>query len=175
MAAFEAAAVWRIQAHNQYTPPAGKNNMTKLTFTASVSIQAEAADGKSLEKGSIVMQPAYSGGAMNLNGWEYPCVVEVASIRSAAALIPCRVGHGVNEEDVLGQIAIAIESGNVNAVGRVTNRESAGPRAVLGMAANGHQFQASIGGEPARKEFVPHGQSIEINGRTFSEIGRAHV
>jgi hypothetical protein len=35
------------------------------------------------------------------------------------------------------------------------------------MAAAGHQFQASIGGEPARQEFIPQGQSIEINGRTF--------
>ena len=138
----------------------------KLTFTAPCSIQAEASGG--LEKGTIVMQPAYSGGVLHLGGWDHPCVVDVATIRAAAALIPCRVGHGQLETDVLGQIAVSIDSGNVNAIGRVTNRESAGPRAVLSMASAGHQFQASIGGEPARKDFIPPGQTIDMNGRTFS-------
>ena len=137
----------------------------KIQFTGKCSIQAEASGG--LEKGTIVMQPAYSGGPLALNGWDYPCVVEVASIRAAAPLIPCRVGHGQHETDVLGQIAVSLASGNVNAAGRVTNRESPGPRAVLSMAAAGHQFQASIGGEPARKDFVPPGREIEMNGQTF--------
>ena len=95
-------------------------------------------------------------------------MVEVASIHAAADLIPCRVGHGQDEQDVLGQIAVSIDKGAVNAAGRVTNRESPGPRAVLSMAAAGHQFQASIGGEPARKEFIPPGREIEINGQTFT-------
>ena len=138
----------------------------KLTFTAPCSIQAEAGGG--LEKGTIVMQPAYSGGVLHLGGWDHPCVVDVATIRAAAPLIPCRVGHGQLETDVLGQIAVSIDSGNVNALGRVTNRESEGPRAVLSMASAGHQFQASIGGEPARKDFIPPGQTIDMNGRTFS-------
>ena len=83
--------------------------MSKLTFTAAVCIRAEAG---SLEKGTIVMQPAYSGGLLHLNGWDYPCVVEVATCRAATAL-HCRVGHGQAETDVLGQIAVTIEGGNV--------------------------------------------------------------
>ena len=138
--------------------------MSRLQFTAPITIRAEAG---SLEKGTILMQPAYSGGPLLLNGWDYPAVVEVASIHAAADLIPCRVGHGQDEQDVLGQIAVSIDKGAVNAAGRVTNRESPGPRAVLSMAAAGHQFQASIGGEPARKEFIPPGREIEINGQTF--------
>jgi hypothetical protein len=136
----------------------------KLTFTAPCTIKAEAG---ALEKGTIVMQPAYSGGALSLSGWDHPAVVDLASIRAAADLIPCRVGHGDLETDVLGQLAISVDKSGVNAVGRVTNRESAGPKAVLSMAAAGHQFQASIGGDPARKNFIPAGQEIEMNGRVF--------
>ena len=72
--------------------------MTKLTFTARCSIQADGQGG--LEKGTIVMQPAYSGGLLMLGGWDYPCVVDVATIRAAAPLIPCRVGHGQLDDEV---------------------------------------------------------------------------
>ncbi len=51
-----------------------RKTMTKLTFTAPVSIKAKAADGKGLEKGTIVMQPAYGGGLMYLNGCRRVCV-----------------------------------------------------------------------------------------------------
>ena len=46
--------------------------------------------------------------------------MEVASIRAAAELIPCRVGHGRAETNVLGQISVAVQDGQVNASGRVT-------------------------------------------------------
>ena len=112
------------------------------------------------------MEPAYSGGLLWLNGWDYPCVVDVDTVRAAAPLIPARIGHGQTEADVLGQISVEISNGAVNARGKVTNRESPNPRAVLSMASNGHQFQASIGGDPPHRDFVPAGREIEINGRT---------
>ena len=86
---------------------------------------------------------------------------------SPAPLIPAHIGHGQTEADVLGQIVVEIRDGAVNARGKVTNRESPNPRAVLSMASNGHQFQASIGGDPLHKEFVPAGREIEINRRTI--------
>ena len=92
----------------------------------------------------------------------------MASIRAAAALSPAASDTASSKTDVLGQIDVSIAAGNVNAAGRVTNRESPGPRAVLSMAAAGHQFQASIGGEPARKDFIPPGREVDINGQTFT-------
>ena len=50
---------WGFATQKQYTPNRRKNKMTKLSFTAACSIQAETG---SLEKGTILMQPAYAAG-----------------------------------------------------------------------------------------------------------------
>ena len=137
--------------------------MTKpfcLTAPCTIRAAQAAAGGAAAVPGTIDML-AYTGGLLEIEGWDYPLVCAVAGIRPAAELIPARIGHGQDETDVLGQIAVAIDPAaqTVRAAGTVTNYESPQARNVIAMARRDHQFQASIGGLPRRFDFIQRGQT----------------
>ena len=144
------------------------NKQITLCSPCTIRAAAQAAAGQEQAPGTIDML-AYTGGLLEIEGWDYPLVCAVEGIRPAAELIPARIGHGQDETDVLGQIAVSIDlaAQTVRAAGTVTNYESPQAKSVISMARRGHQFQASIGGTPRRYDFIQRGQTVPINGRTF--------
>jgi phage major head subunit gpT-like protein len=108
---------------------------------------------------------AYTGGAMRLEGWKHPVVVDLAGMTIPSQSRPIRVGH--NTDRLVGHThAIAREdrrlvaSGVLSIPGPDTERVVAGSR-------NGFPWQASIGARVDQFEFVKDGQVAAANGREF--------
>ena len=90
---------------------------------------------------------------------------------SSARDIPVRLDH--NPRQGVGHTQrVAIENGQIIAEGLIS-RDTSWARDVAKSAVNGFPWQASIGAAVVDAEFVPSGQSVTVNGRTFS--GPLHV
>jgi len=122
------------------------------------------ADGKpALPRFSMV---AYTGGPMRLAGWRHPVIVDLAGLRIPTQHRPIRLGHdaalGVGHTD-----AIRVDGGRLIAAG-IVSRDTAAAREVVVSSKNGFPWQASIGAAVEEHEFVREGQSVHVNGQTFT-------
>ena len=72
---------------------AKKKSAELITLLADVTIEAGSADGKSLPKFSVL---AYTGGAMNVNRWSEPVVVDLAGLTEGKS-IKANLDHESNQ------------------------------------------------------------------------------
>ncbi len=107
---------------------------------------------------------AYTGGPMQLAGWRYPVVVDLAGLQATAKPKVFlehdrtqRVGH---IEQVQANEAGLVVGGVVSSTGKAAQE-------VIADAAAGFPWQASIGARATQVEWVPEGKSATANGRTF--------
>jgi len=107
---------------------------------------------------------AYTGGPMQLAGWRYPVVVDLAGLQATAKPKVFlehdrtqRVGH---IEQVQANEAGLVVAGVVSSTGKAAQE-------VIADAACGFPWQASIGARATQVEWVPEGKSATANGRTF--------
>ncbi len=140
----------------------------KLWLTA--TMQFAAAESPAVGDGAAKLprfnMVAYTGGAMRLEGWKYPVVVDLAGMAIPSQNRPIRVGHNtdrlVGHTDAIGQEAgKLVASGVLSIPGPDTERVIAGSR-------NGFPWQASIGARVEQFEFVKDGQVAAANGREFT-------
>lgn len=141
-----------------------KDQENIICMTGDVSIEAAAAEGeqKGTPKFNVV---AYTGGQMNLRGWDKPVVVDLEGMEFGKSLVANldhdsskRVGHVTGKEKMDGQLML---SGLVSAA-----TESA--REVSESAAQGFVWQASIEASPDELVEVAAGSKVTVNGREFS-------
>jgi hypothetical protein len=136
---------------------------------ATGQLAIEAAAGES-EVPGFTMEPAYSGGLLEVGGYRHPVVAEVAGIswdrmpkirRNHQA--DARVGHATQVSAADGQLTV---KGLISATGAVAQE-------VLADSANGYPWQSSVTLVPARPaQYVPPGKTFEANGRQF--VGPAY-
>ncbi len=139
-----------------------KNNIpNNMHFQCDLTIEA-AGDDKAVPKFSMV---AYTGGPMKIAGFTHPVVVDLEGLSIDRQNIPIRLDHnpkqGVGHTD-----RVAIENGQVFAEGLIS-RDTSWARDVIKSGKNGFPWQASIGAEIIQAEFIPNGNQIQVNGRTF--------
>jgi len=133
-----------------------------LTFTCPLTIEAAGAE-KSAPSFSMV---AYSGGLMRITGFPHPVVVDLEGLGVERQDIPVRLDH--NPRQGVGHTSrVAVENGQVLAEGLVS-RDTSWARDVAISSRNGFPWQASIGAAVIDAEFIPNGQSVMVNGRTFT-------
>ena len=136
-------------------------------FTCPLSIAA-AADSKAVPKFAMV---AYTGGPMTIEGFPHPVVVDLEGLSIPRQDIPIRLDH--NPRQGVGHTrCVTIENGQVTAEGLIS-RDTSWARDVAKSGGNGFPWQASIGASVVKVEFVPNGQNIQVNGRTFD--GPVHI
>ena len=126
-------------------------------------IAAEAvADGKTFEA------VAYTGTAMNIDFAREPVVVDIASMDVSQQRIPVLYDHMPGIECVVGHTESVAIVGNQVVVSGV--HSGAGPVAaeVARLAKSGYPWQMSIGANPGRTQRIPEGQTVEVNGTTFT-------
>lgn len=132
------------------------------------AIRIEAAEGgpenrPGLPRFSMV---AYTGGAMRIEGWRYPVIVDLAGMAIPTQNRPIRFGHdaasGVGHTD-----QIRMDGGQLMATG-VVSRDTAAAKEIVVSARNGFPWQASIGASVEEFEFVKENQRVLVNGREFS-------
>ncbi|HSV29632.1 MAG TPA: hypothetical protein VLL76_08730, partial [Candidatus Omnitrophota bacterium] len=146
--------------------------MTKLpenlVLTCPLTVEAAQAGDKRTPRFHMV---AYTGGLMRVEGFPHPVVVDLEGLSIDRQEIPVRLDH--HPRQGVGHTSrVAIDNGQVVAEGLIS-RDTSWARDVARSGANGFPWQASIGAAVIEAEFIPHGQSVTVNGRTFS--GPLHV
>jgi len=116
---------------------------------------------------------AYTGEPMNIYGYEYPVVVDCASIDMKGQRIPALLDHMAYHGAIVGQIErFSVENGAPPLVAEgyftPTDQEHDAAVMVLKKADAGYQWQASIGGDPRSVEKIAAGQTATVNGRTYA-------
>ena len=139
-----------------------------LTFRCPLTVEAAGGPDKPTPRFRMV---AYTGGTMRIAGFPYPVVVDLEGLAIERQDIPVRLDH--NPRQGVGHTQrVGIENGQVIAEGLIS-RETSWARDVARSAINGFPWQASIGAAVVDAEFVPNGQRVTVNGRTFD--GPLHV
>ncbi len=139
-------------------------------FSLTAELQFGAGDTLAAGEGAAALPKfsmiAYTGGAMRLEGWKYPVVVDLAGMAIPSQSRPIRVGH--NSDRLVGHThAIAQGDGRLTASGVLSIPGPDAERVVAG-SRNGFPWQASIGAKVEQHEFIKEGQVAAANGREFA-------
>lgn len=134
----------------------------KLELTASLTLKASES-GKP-RRFSIL---AYSGGPLNVDGFDVPVIVDLNGLEIPGA-IPILIDHTKSVEATLGVTDTITNDGTTLSLGGVVTGVSALAQQVLAQSAAGHQWQASIGAAVNEQEEIRAGQTVSVNGREFS-------
>jgi hypothetical protein len=133
-----------------------------------LKIEAAGGNDKQLPQFSMI---AYTGGLMRITEFPHPVVVDLEGLAVERQDIPVRLDH--NPRQGVGHTQhIAVENGQVTAEGLIS-RDTSWARDVARSGTNGFPWQASIGAAVVEAEFIPVGQNVTVNGRTFD--GPIHV
>lgn len=145
----------------------------QLSFTCPLTIEA-AGEKTSGDGASGVPQfrmVAYTGGLMRIEGFPHPVVVDLEGLAIDRQDIPVRLDHQ-SRQGVGHTQRVAVENGSLIAEGLVS-RDTSWARDVIRSGQNGFPWQASIGAAVIDAQFIPNGQNVTVNGRTFD--GPIHV
>ena len=139
-----------------------------LSFRCPLTVEAADDSEKKMPRFHMV---AYTGGVMRISGFPHPVVVDLEGLTIDRQDIPVRLDH--NSRQGVGHTQrVLIENGRVIAEGLIS-RDTSWARDVAKSGSNGFPWQASIGAAVVDAEFVPNGQRVTVNGRTFD--GPLHV
>jgi len=139
-----------------------------ISFRCPLTVEAADDPEKKMPRFRMV---AYTGGPMRIAGFPHPVVVDLEGLAIERQDIPVRLDH--NPRQGVGHTQrVVIENGQVIAEGLVS-RDTSWARDVAKSGVNGFPWQASIGAAVVDAEFIPNGQQVTVNGRTFD--GPLHV
>ncbi len=142
---------------------------TSFSLSAEVLFddQVLAADGEEgspkLRRFSMV---GYTGGKMDLGGWAYPVVVDLAGLSAGRKSRPIFLEH--NRRDRVGHTdTIQVDDGKLHVGGLISSTSTAAAEVVQD-SDNGFPWQASIGARVRKVVFVPEGKTAKANGKEFA-------
>ncbi|MBI1374498.1 MAG: hypothetical protein GC159_17410 [Phycisphaera sp.] len=126
------------------------------------------ADGSD-PKGSVGLPSfsmvAYTGGALRVEGWRHPVVVDLTGLSIPSQRRPIRFNHSAHQG--IGHTErITVERGHLVAEG-VVSRDTPAAREVVTSGRRGFPWQASLGASVQHAEFVRGGKFVTVNDRQF--------
>lgn len=135
-----------------------------IAFAAEVKITAGEGEGES--KGPPTFDVvAYTGGAMNIDGWDLPVVIDVSGLQFSRSVIANldhderhRVGHVTDKEKTDSEVKL---SGKLSAVNAYQSE-------VVESAGNEFPWEASVEVMPSKVVEVAAGKKVTVNGREFT-------
>ena len=137
-----------------------------LTLTAAVSVAPTASDSP-VRRFELV---AYTGEAMDINGFDLPVVIDISTINTTNQRIPALFDHDPSRP--VGQVqSVSASNGLPPVIARGVftpsgKADDCCPE-VIARADAGFQWQASVGGNPERIERYNKGEQFAANGRTY--------
>jgi hypothetical protein len=136
---------------------------TLLRFSMPIELQAakEAAGDQAAKRPSFEMV-AYTGDPMNAGGFYAPVVVELSGVKTANPSIPILLDHDPSQ--IIGQGSASVDGESINVSGEVMG-DSPESKKVVALAKDGFKWQASIGANIVRREFLDAGKKAKVNGR----------
>jgi hypothetical protein len=167
----KAAAIARKQKEQQRAKIEAHGQQPKqIAFTCPLKVAAQAAAG---ERRRFSMD-AYTGEPLQLDGFNLPIIIDIASADFSAQLVPALHQHEQNVYAAVGQIdtiqpATIAGLPGIVAGGYFTPTDHPGDTAlaVIKKIDAGQKFQASVGGNQGRFDQLAAGQKIKLNGREY--------
>lgn len=112
---------------------------------------------------------AYSGGLLRVSGYDRPVVVDLERVVIPAdQTIPLLIDHQQNTDATLGQTSSIENNGQQLLIAGQVTGDSERCESVIRRYDAGHKWQASIGGVVTEIEPVEVGQTVSVNGQTFT-------
>jgi phage major head subunit gpT-like protein len=139
--------------------------MKKLNFTAAIELNAAENAPKTGQKRFKIL--AYSGGLLNVEGFPYPVIIDLAGLVSDHQ-IPILLDHKKTVETTLGLTDSIANDGKSLVISGLVTGQSEICKQVIAQAAAGHTWQASIGALVTDSIEIEPGQSVEVNGQSFT-------
>ncbi|QDU33042.1 Mu-like prophage major head subunit gpT [Poriferisphaera corsica] len=139
-----------------------KTQATELAFLCPLQIKAASGEDQSMPRFEMV---AYTGGLMQVEGFDFPVVVDLEGLDISQQQIPIRLDHQARQ-GVGHTSTVDIQNGELVAEGLIS-RDTSWARDVAKSGSNGFPWQASIGASVIRSEFIPNGHQVEVNGQSF--------
>jgi len=134
---------------------------------ASAAIRIEAASEQAGKKLGTFEGTAYTGAPMRPEGWWTPIIVDLAGVKVPSQHRPVLRQH--DHQQIVGHSTqVAIDENKGVTVAGVLSGEQQHVDKVAVPAANGFQWQLSIGASPIRTEFLEAGEETVVNGRTVT-------
>jgi hypothetical protein len=138
-----------------------------IAIDASVTIEAAEGEGK---KGSRSFTSTfYTGGPLNVGGYDLPVVVDLAGLKNGKVLV-ANLDHDASKR--VGNFQVANDGRQLVANG-VANAATAARDEVINSAADGYQWQASLEVAPQKIEQLAKGKTVEVNGQEIT--GPAYI
>lgn len=106
----------------------------------------------------------YTGGALEINGYDLPVVVDLAGLEEGKVLV-ANLDHDSSKR--VGNFAVANDGKTLVASGTATAKTAARDE-VVGSAADGYQWQSSLEVNPKQIETVKAGKTVTVNGQEFT-------
>ena len=115
-------------------------------------VQIQAAAGKA--KPATIAAMAYSGGFMRVPTWGV-VALDLAGLDSSGP-IQILTDHDATLSGVLGTGQAEVRGGKLYVSG-ILSRASEAARQIIALYADGVRFEASVGVEPGKRDFIPEG------------------
>lgn len=138
----------------------------RLSLAATATFDIEAAAGDGPPKRPTFAIKGYTGAVMNVAGFYSPVIVDLAGLKASSQQMPALLDH--NPSQIVGQTSsVKIGADGVDFAGVVTG-DNAYAQEVVSQARNGFNWQASIGANIDRREYLDVGKTAIVNGRNVS-------
>lgn len=134
-----------------------------ISFTVPVSILAAAGDGE--RKGPRKFEADfYKGGALDIDGWDLPVVVDLAGLENGNVLV-ANLDHDRTKR--VGNFEAQNDGKSLRAIG-LASAATAARDEVINSADDGYIWQASLEVKPKRVETVKAGETVKVNDQEFN-------
>lgn len=127
------------------------------------SVEIEAAADRPSPAVSIL---AYTGGLMRVPGWG-PLAINLAGLDISASQISILADHDSTLKGIVGHGNASVTDGRLLVSGSITPTTEAA-RQIVDLARNGFRFQASVGVAPTDYDRVRPGETLQVNGHSFT-------
>ncbi len=128
----------------------------------SAPVTIEASEGESSEPASF-SSTFYTGGALEIAGWDLPVVVDLAGLEVANVLV-ANLDHDQTKR--VGNFAVINDGRSLVANGKATAATAARDE-VVNSARAGYQWQSSLEVNPKKVEMLAKGKTATVNGQQF--------
>jgi phage major head subunit gpT-like protein len=108
---------------------------------------------------------AYNGGAMQINAWSDPVVIDLSGMTAAKSIV-ANLHH--ESTAIVGHVDEVTNSGKRLDLGGVLSGTGPAAQEFAANAANGFPWQASVEAKPIKLREIPAGQAVEVNGQKIA-------
>jgi hypothetical protein len=141
---------------------------TIIAMSAPVQISA-AAEGESANQPATFSSTFYTGGPLNIAGWDMPVVVDLAGLEVSNVLV-ANLDHDQTKR--VGNFDVVNDGKSLVANGKATAATAARDE-VVNSARAGYQWQSSLEVAPSKVEELKKGQTATVNGQEIT--GPAYI